>query len=75
MMKTTKRRTRNRVLEKISLVNSQNKYVIPNQQSNVKRELNIQANMKTKNSKNLKVKALVNSRYNYIGINEQLVKD
>jgi len=75
MMKTTKRRTRNRVLEKISLVNSQNKYVIPNQQSNVKRELNIQANMKTKNSKNLKVKALVNSRYTYIGINEQLVKD
>ena len=74
-MKTTKRRTRNRVLEKISLVNSQNKYVIPNQQSNVKRELNIQANMKTKNSKNLKVKALVNSRYTYIGINEQLVKD
>ena len=75
MMKTTKRRTRNRVLEKISLVNSQNKYVIPNQQSNVKRELNIQANMKTKNSKNLKVKVLVNSRYTHIGINEQLVKD
>ena len=74
-MKTTKRRTRNRVLEKISLVNSQNKYVIPNQQSNVKRELNIQANMKTKNSKNLKVKVLVNSRYTHIGINEQLVKD
>ena len=31
--------------------------------------------MKTKNSKNLKVKALVDSGYIYMGINEQLVKD
>ena len=31
--------------------------------------------MKTKNSKNLKVKALVDSRYTHIGINEQLVKE
>ena len=31
--------------------------------------------MKIKNSKKLKVKALVDSRYTYIGINEQLVKD
>ena len=31
--------------------------------------------MKTKNRKNLKVKALVNSRCTYIRINEQLVKN
>ena len=31
--------------------------------------------MKTKNSKNLKVKALVDSRYTHIGINKQLVKE
>jgi len=31
--------------------------------------------VKTKNSKNLKVKALVDSRYTHIGINEQLVKE
>ena len=30
--------------------------------------------MKTKNSKNLKVKALVNFRYIHIGIDKQLVK-
>ena len=31
--------------------------------------------MKTKNNKNLKVKALVDSRYTHIGIDEQLVKN
>jgi len=31
--------------------------------------------VKTKNSKNLKVKALVDFRYTYIGVNEQLVKE
>ena len=35
----------------------------------------MQANIKTKNSKNLKVKALVDSRCTHTGINEQLVKD
>jgi len=35
----------------------------------------VQANVKTKNSKGLKVKALVNSGYTHIGIDEQLVKD
>jgi len=35
----------------------------------------MQANIKTKNSKKLKVKALVDSRCTYTGINEQLVKD
>ena len=34
----------------------------------------MQANMKTKNSKNLKVKALVNFRCIHMGIDEQLVK-
>jgi len=34
----------------------------------------MQANVKTKNSKNLKVKVLVNSEYTHIEIDEQLVK-
>ena len=34
----------------------------------------MQAEVKTKNGKNLKVKALVDSRYTHTGINEQLVK-
>ena len=35
----------------------------------------MQAEVKTKNGKNLKVKALVNSRCTHMGIDEQLVKD
>jgi len=35
----------------------------------------VQAKIKTKNSKNLKVKALVDSRCTHTGINKQLVKD
>jgi len=35
----------------------------------------MQANVKTKNSKNLKVKALVDSGCTHIGINKQLVKE
>jgi len=34
----------------------------------------MQANIKTRNSKNLKVKALVDSRCIYMGIDKQLVK-
>ena len=37
--------------------------------------MNIQAQVKTKNGKNLKVKVLVDSRCTHTGINEQLVKD
>ena len=60
----------------ISHVNSQNKDVIPNHwTSEGKRELNVQAEVKTKNGKNLKVKALVDSRCTHIGIDKQLVKD
>ena len=58
------------MVQEIFSVNSQNKYVIPNQQSNMKRESNIRANMKMKNSKNLKVKTLVDSRYIYIEIDK-----
>jgi len=35
----------------------------------------VQAKVKTKNSKNLKVKALVNSGYTHMGIDKQLVKE
>jgi len=35
----------------------------------------MQANVKTKNDKNLKVKALVDSRCTHTGIDEKLVKD
>jgi len=65
------------MVQEISHVNSQNnKYIIPNHQaSEEKKELNMQANIKTKNGKKLKVKALVDSRYTHTGIDEQLVKD
>ena len=64
------------MVREISHVNSQNKYIILNRRaSKGKRELNMQAIVKTKNSKNLKVKALVDSRCTHTGIDEQLVKD
>ena len=79
-MKTTRRKSK--ILAKISSrreishVNSQNKYIIPNRQtSEGKRELNVQANIKTKNSKKLEVKTLVDSRCTHTGIDKQLVKD
>ena len=64
-------------MQEIFHVNSQNnKYIILNRRtSEGKKELNVQANVKTKNSKKLKVKALVDSGYTHTGINEQLVKD
>ena len=49
--------------------------IIPNWWSNAERELNMWANVKTKNGKNLKVKALVDSGYTYTRIDKQLVKD
>jgi len=64
------------MVREISHVNSQNKYVIPNRQtSKEKRELNVQAEVKTKNKKKLKVKTLVDSGCTHTGIDEQLVKD
>ena len=64
------------MVQEISHVNSYNKYIIPNcQSSEGKKKLNMQAEVKTKNGKKLKVKALVDFRYTHTGINEQLVKD
>jgi len=64
------------MVQEISHVNSQNKYIILNHQnSKGKRELNVQAKIKMKNSKNLKVKALVDSRCIHIEIDKQLIKD
>jgi len=64
------------MVQEISHVNSQNKYVIPNYRtSEGKRELNVQADVKTKNRKKLKVKVLVDSGCTHTGIDEQLVKD
>ena len=65
------------MVQEIAHVNSQNnRYIIPNRQtSKRKKELNMQANIKMKNGKRLKVKALVDSSCTYTGINEQLIKD
>jgi len=65
------------MVQEISHVKSQNnKYIILNcQTSKGKRELNMQAEVKMKNGKNLKVKALVDSGCTHTGIDEQLVKD
>ena len=63
------------MVQEISHVKSQNKYIILNHQSSKgKKELNVQANVKTKNGKKLKVKVLVDSGCTHIGINKQLVK-
>jgi len=65
-----------RILAKISHVKSQNKYIILNcRSSKRKQELNVQADVKTKNRKKLKVKALVDFRCTHTEIDEQLVKD
>ena len=71
------RRSQVGTVQEISHVNSQNnKYIILNRQtSEGKKELNVQANVKTKNGKKLKVKALVDSGCTYTGIDKQLVKD
>jgi len=64
------------MVQEISHVNSQNKYIIPNcQNNNGKRKLNVQANIKTKNRKKLEVKALVDSGCTHTGIDKQLVKN
>ena len=65
------------MVQEISHVNSQNnKYIIPNcQTSKGKKKLNVQADVKTKNGKKLKVKALVDSGCTYTRIDKQLVKD
>ena len=64
------------MVQEISYVNSHNKYIIPNcQSSKEKGELNVQAEVKTKNGKKLKVKTLVDSGCTYTGIDKQLVKD
>jgi len=50
------------MIQEIAHINFQNKYIIPNHQnSEGKWELNMQAKVKIKNGKNLKVKALVDS--------------
>jgi len=64
------------MVQEIFHVKSQNKYIILNRRSSKgKQELNVQANVKTKNGKKLKVKALVDSRCTHTRIDKQLVKD
>jgi len=64
------------MIQEIKHVNSSKKYIIPNRRaSGGKKELNIQANIKTKNGKNLKVKALVDSGCIHTEIDKQLVKE
>ena len=55
---------------------SQNKYIIPNHQNSERKwELNVQADVKTKNSKKSKVKTLMDSGCTHTGIDKQLVKE
>ena len=65
------------MVQEISHINSQNnKYIILNHRtSEGKKKLNMQADVKTKNGKKLKVKALVDSGYRHTEIHKQLVKD
>jgi len=63
------------MVQGIPVTKVHNQYVIPHQQNNKEREINMQANVKTKNGKELQVEALVDSRSTYIEIDEQLVKN
>ena len=63
------------MVQGISVNNAQNWYVIPYQKNNKEKELNVQAKIKTKNGKELQIETLVDSRWTYMGINEQLVKN
>ena len=63
------------MVQEIYVTKSQNQYVIPYWQNSTERELNVQAKIKTKNRKELKVEALVDSKCTYIKIDEQLVKN
>ena len=59
------------MVQEISHVNSQNKYIVPNHQnSEGKRKLNVQSDIKTKNSKKIKMKTLVNSGCTHTGMDE-----
>ena len=70
------RRSRVGTVREIKNINSSEKYIIPNRRaSSGKKELNVQADIKTKNGKKLKVKALVDSGCTHTGIDEQLVKE
>jgi len=64
------------MVREIKHVNSSEKYIIPNRRaSSGKKELNIQADIKTKNRKKLKVKALVDLGCTHTRIDKQLVKE
>ena len=64
------------MVREIKPVNSSKKYIIPNcRASGGKRELNVQADIKTRNGRNLEVKALVDLGCTHTGIDEQLVKE
>jgi len=64
------------MVQEIFHVNFQNKYIILNcRNSKEKWELNVQADIKTKNGKKIKMKTLVDSGCTYTGIDEQLVKN
>jgi len=64
------------MVQEIKPVNFSKKYIIPNRRaSGGKRELNVQADIKTGNGRNLKVKALVDSGCTHTEIDEQLVKE
>ena len=70
------RQSRVGMVREIKPVNSSKKYIIPNRRaSSGKRELIVQADIKTRYGRNLKVKALVDSGCTHTGIDEQLVKE
>lgn len=54
--------------------NSQNQYIISNQQNNKERELNMQNNIKTADRKKLWLQVLIDLEYTYTRIKKQLVK-
>ena len=64
------------MVQEISHVKSQNKYIILNCRSSKRKwEFNVQGDVKTKNGKKLKVKALVDSGCTHTGNNWSRTKE
>ena len=63
------------MVQEIYVFNSQNWYIIPYQRNNKEKELNMQANIKITNRKQLKIKELIDLGYTHTRIDKQLVKN
>ena len=69
------RRSQVDMVQEIYVTKTQNWYIILHWQNSNKRELNVQAKIKIKNRKELRIEVPVDSECTHTGIDEQLVKN